>query len=511
MHIVVRRTIQRVSLFLAALLPAFASAEYVVNRIDYVDPDTGAKANFTQFWAANSSGQVVGLASFDNDVTTFTFVYDPASGNYLRVPLPPGFDNVQNFATVTGINDAGVMVGSTFEITNTEVGFLTRGFILVNGTYTFFAHPAWANTTARTISNPTPQFPQGFVVGYVDNNFVDFTNEATAGFVFDVAKSAFATLDGANSLFTIAHGQNAAGQITGSAIELDEVTFRTRQRGFVFMPNAAGDPFSGGSTSYFQINGLRTLARGITRNGTIVAATRDAGTSVTRTNVGTPNAFQQINVPGSTGGGCFESFPTGAFPEHIMDSGQIFGQLTDDSCKNRGVILTPAALPTGAARNGAATFNVNVAAGEPTFINLPVALAYDYAVGHRDPRFAAVRLPLGIGNNKFVLVVRHRAYAVNAGQLFDFREHGFNRGVKRFRVACIDPAAMLDPGNSAAFPTQLMFAQSGTFTGTQKPLATATGARDDDDRSDSGQPMTQDECRERLLSLRDAGGEDDDD
>ena len=91
MHVIVRRTVQHVWLLFAAFLSASASAEYVVNRIDYVDPDTGAIANFTQLWAANKSGQVIGVASFDNLATSFSFVYDPVSGNYLRLPLPPGF------------------------------------------------------------------------------------------------------------------------------------------------------------------------------------------------------------------------------------------------------------------------------------------------------------------------------------------------------------------------------------------------------------------------------------
>jgi len=504
MHVIVRRTVQHVWLLFAAFLSASASAEYVVNRIDYVDPDTGAIANFTQLWAANKSGQVIGVASFDNLATSFSFVYDPASGNYLRLPLPDGFDGVNSFAGPTGINDAGVMVGSTFEITETEVGFRTRGFILANGTYTFFQHPGWPNTSARTISNPTPQYPQGFVVGFVDDP-LGGTNDSSGGIVYDVAKSAFAMLDGTNSLLTIAHGQNAAGQITGSTIDFDESTSRVQRRGFVFTPNASGDPFSGGAMSVVQINGLRTYTRGITKNGVIVAATRDAGTLVARTHVGTVNAFQQINVPGSTGGGCFDvvGSPTGAFPEHIKDSGQIFGQLTDDGCNDHGLILTPAALPTGTASDGAATFDLNVATAEPVFVNLPVALAYDYAIGKHDPRFAAVRLPLGIGNNRFVLVVGHRAYAVNAGQLFDFRAQGFKKGVKAFRVACVDPAALQDAGNAAAFPTELSFAKAGSFTGTQKALATSTG---EEHGPLAGAAMTQAACRELLLSRGDAGG-----
>src|SRR5207253_8210515 len=133
--------------------------------------------------------------------------------------------------------------------------------------------------------------------------------------------------------------------------------------------------------------------------------------------------------------------------------------------------------------------SVDVAASAPIFISAPTAIGYDYALGKPDPRFASVRLPLGIGN-KYVLVVRHKAFAVNAGQLFDFRAHGFKKGVKAFRVACIDPAARLHPVNSLAFPTELTFVEAGKFSGTQQPLISATG--EDDDAS-----VSQAECRQR--------------
>ena len=140
--------------------------------------------------------------------------------------------------------------------------------------------------------------------------------------------------------------------------------------------------------------------------------------------------------------------------------------MTDSACNQHGFIATPASLPTGRTRSGAYTFSVDLAASAPIdlapsapiFISAPTASGYDYAIGENDPRFASVRLPLGIGNNKFVLVVGSKAFAVNAGQLFDFGAHGFKQGVEAFRVACIDPAARRHPVNSLAFPTELTFA-----------------------------------------------------
>jgi hypothetical protein len=266
-----------------------------------------------------------------------------------------------------------------------------------------------------------------------------------------------------------------------------------------------GDPMLGGTTSYFRIDGVKdTYARGINDKNLMAVFTREPRTRAPRTYVGTPGNFQMIDAPGTTGPRCPNFDTPGVFAEHITNAGQATGRLIDSSCVSHGFIATPASLPTGTKRNGASTFSVDVAAGEPTFISLPLAPAFDYRTGKHDPRFATVRLPLGIGNNKFILVARHRAFALNAGQPFDFRQHGFEKGVKRFRVACIDPAAGLDPAYVPPFPTELTFIQAGTFTGTQRPLATPTG-------EDSAPAMTQAECRERLLALRDAGGPDDDD
>jgi len=327
--------------------------------------------------------------------------------------------------------------------------------------------------------------------------------QSFAGFIYDPATAASATINTVDSFITFMHGQNALGQIVGN-IFADGSSLAFGRWGTMFTPTTGVDPMLGGTISYFRVNDMRTSARGINDNGLIAAAVQDA-TGSTQTYVGTSGSFQLVNVPGSTGPACPDSFfLPGTFPEHITNAGQVFGQATDSACIQHGFIATPASLPTGTTPAGAHTFSVDVAASAPIFISAPTAIAYDYALGEHDPRFASVRLPLGMGNNKFVVVVRHKAFAVNAGQLFDFRTHGFEKGVKTFRVACIDPAARLDPVNSLAFPTELTFVEAGKFTGTQQPLVTATG---DHDRGDG--PISQSECRERLLSRHDADEADD--
>jgi hypothetical protein len=488
----VRKAIRQSVVVAAAIFSSSVAADYVVNRVDYIDPDSGAVAPSSLLFSTNRNAQALGLATLDGGLTFFGFVYDPASGNFVRLPQPPGSDGITSGASASGINDAGVMTGFTF-----DPAFTTRGFTFANGVYTVFSNPGWANTTGRTIGNPTPAHPQGLVVGYVDDGLFE-TMDSNAGFVYDPATSTFAEIDGTRSFITIAHGQNAAGQITGSAYSDGTV----RARGiwaFLFTPTTAGEPMLGGSTTFFRVPGTirSNYARGINDKNLIAAVALDPSGSP-RTYVGTIGSFQRIEAHGITGPTCPDGTTPGMFAEHLTNTGQVLGNLTDSSCATHGFFATPASMPTGTTRNGASTFSVDVVAGQPTFISLPVAPAFDYRTGKHDPRIAAVRLPLGIGNNKFVLVVRHRAFAVNAGQLFDFRAQGLKHGVKAFRVACIGAIASADPAYVPPFPTELTFAAAGKFTGTQRPLAVPA-------------TMTQAQCRELLLAQRNPDGPDDED
>src|SRR5882762_9904440 len=263
--------------FLATVFSSSVFGDYVANQIDYIDPSNGSVANFTLLWSINNRGNALGTASFDGGVTLFSFVYDPATGNYVRLPLPPGFDGITSDAGVVGINDAGVMTGSTFEPTG------IRGFTLKEGIFTFFSIPGWAETFPRTIGNPTAAHPEGLVVGYVDDGFFE-TSESTNGFVYDPLTSAFATLN-TPSLFTIAHGQNVLGQIVGN-ITADGSLLSFGRWGFLFTPTTGVDPMLGGTVSYFRVNGRRTSARGINDKGLIAASVQDAAGN-TQTYVGT--------------------------------------------------------------------------------------------------------------------------------------------------------------------------------------------------------------------------------
>ena len=422
---------------LAALAASTAaSAVYVFNTIDYPG------AVFTDVRGLNGAGRIVGYASNDN-VNYFSFSY--AGGVYS--PLPPSAVPVSALA----INDSGVIVGATGEDPSP-----TRGFILNGTTYTYFIRPGWTNTYARAISL------SGIVTGYSDDGAL-----ASSGFIYNPVVSTFVDITIPGSLLTIAQGINSAGQVVGSAV------LPGGSQAFLRQPD--------GTIVLFQIGGNPTRARGISDTGLMTGFVTIG--AVTSGFVGDSLGYQLLDIPGST-------FTVG---EAINNAGQVSGLYVDTATgATHGFIATPVSMPTGTTSGGAYVFSIDVVPNVPIFIDPVVAVGYDYRIGKKNPRIATVRLPIGIGDSMYKLKVDGRRFFVAGGELFDFRAHGFRKGVEKFRVDCIEVDAMLDPANPQAFPTELTFMEAGRFTGTQKPISrdSARGdknkcmARNDDEGDD---------------------------
>ncbi len=173
----------------------------------------------------NGTGRIVGYASIDG-VNNFSFSY--AGGTFSL--LPPAAVT----ATAHGINDSGVIVGSTFEDPSPS-----RGFILAGGAYTYFTRPGWTHSHARAISGT------GLVTGYSEDGA-----GATSGYIYNPVTSAFTDITVPGSLLTIAQGINNAGQVVGSAILAGGA--------HAFRASPTGRSSSSGSAA------TRTRARGIT-------------------------------------------------------------------------------------------------------------------------------------------------------------------------------------------------------------------------------------------------------
>lgn len=123
--------------------------------------------------------------------------------------------------------------------------------------------------------------------------------------------------------------------------------------------------------------------------------------------------------------------------------------------------------------NGAYQFNMAVQPGQTYYIDPDVAVGYDYAIGDGDPNFRSVRLPVGIGDGLYDIYgydVSNNLVLLESewigGSVYDFGASG----VSRFRVTDIETSAGLDPNDTTAFITGLVFTGIGNFTGTQTPI-----------------------------------------
>ena len=413
----------RIAVAAACLLPLAAPATYVYNTITYPGAVT------TDVRGISNTGRLVGYASLDG-VNFFAFTYQ--SGAF--TPLPPAPYPLIGH----GINDAGIVVGTAnFTPSTSDLGFIYNA-----GSYAFFSRPGWEHTFPRAIGN------SNLITGHSQNP----TEPFSSGFIYDPIAGTYTDINPAGSLFTIAQGINAAGQVVGSASTFSGVYAFLRE--------------PGGSITLFQIGSAPTRARGINDVGLITGFVTVAG--VNQGFVGSSGGFQTLMVPGSDA----------TFPEAINNAGQVAGlYFTGGMTVTHGFIATPASMPTGTTSGGAYTFSVAVIPNFPIFIDPPVAVGYDYDTGKGDPNFASVRLPIGIGDGVYRVKVGGRKFTLAGGDLLDFRANGFPDGVNAFRVGCIEVAAGLDPANAEAFPTELTFVAAGTFTGTMKPLTRNSNAR----------------------------------
>jgi hypothetical protein len=117
------------------------------------------------------------------------------------------------------------------------------------------------------------------------------------------------------------------------------------------------------------------------------------------------------------------------------------------------------------------SFHTTVVEGQTIFIDPPVAIGYDYAIGTGNPNFASVTLATGIGDNSFDLYLFDGTNWVFKTYLTGGNTYTFDPGgVDRFRILGIELSAGLDPQNPTAFITGLTFVASGEFTGTMTPL-----------------------------------------
>jgi len=270
----------------------------------------------TQIFGINNRGDAVGNGFAFPD--SFPFVYAAEKGTLTDVAPIAGFSST----AILGISESGDIVGRVVSLDGEKSSGL---FLSKDGTYTVFDHPdAFFFTSARAINN------KGLVTGYRDTS----TGEQV-GFIYDSKKGTFT--DFVPSLFTIAQGINARGDVVGSAEFLladDPCHSSAGSESVRYGWLRTTD----GTVTYFDVNGGRTSARGITDSGTIVGFVGDTfeakGFVVTLDG----SQCQSITVADAD----LMEFPgAGAtIPQGITNSGVIVGQFYVDFISH-GFIATP--------------------------------------------------------------------------------------------------------------------------------------------------------------------------
>ena len=281
-------------------------------------------ASFSNAFGATQRGDVVGNGSIDPD--SFPFIYDIKKGTFTNIAPVAGYD----FTGVIGISDTGVVVGS---VDDAAAG-ITSGLILArNGMATVFDHPSAAGfTQARGVNN------LGLVTGYRAVDPVDSDTEFAAGFIYDPTTDTFTDI--VPSYFTLPQGINGRGDVVGSALFIE--AFGT--------PDPCGSAPSAyygwlrtadGNVTYFNVNGLRTRARGISDSGTVVGFVSDPATGEvkgfateldgTQCQMITIADEDLLQFPGAIN----------TFPANITNSGTITGSYQYEPGSGGGFIATP--------------------------------------------------------------------------------------------------------------------------------------------------------------------------
>ena len=290
---------------------AAQAATYDYQMFDYPG------ATLTQVFGVNASGQVVGNGFDPGGGQLAAFIYDSKSGSFTVVSPLAGYSRT----AVTGINVAGVTVGSVFSLDGlTESGFIRA----TDGTYTVFAHPGWDNTEARGIGTT------GLVTGFSTN--ADFTSFVS--FIYDPKRNTFIDLL-PSTRFGTAQGINTRGDVVGNVFLLPDQAYPgspVGQYGWLRAKN--------GSMTFFRVNGLQTRARGINDMGLITGFVNDPGGDITgfATQLTGTSGYQAISIPNAD----LLKAPgsTVTFPEGSNNAGTIVGSTADEFGGGRAFFAT---------------------------------------------------------------------------------------------------------------------------------------------------------------------------
>lgn len=283
----------------ALAAPAAFGGGYVCRAVDIPG------STWTSVGQINNAGQLVATSDLGSAIDS--------AGTWTFLPAPPaGSGYGPADLAATGINDAGVVVGTAF---NSATGTID-GFQLDGGTYAFFTNPTAADTVPRSISS------SDVILGDSE----DPTAGTSVGWRRDPG-GMFTTFlpierNGIAAFSVIPGAMNDAGDFVGSAYFPRDGVYS-----FIFDPGTA-------QFSLFRISGLPTHARGINNHGKIVASTMDSAAGLITPWVFDNGIAQPIQCPGINSA-------DGLFAESINDAEVVSGNWTDAAGNSHGFLVSP--------------------------------------------------------------------------------------------------------------------------------------------------------------------------
>jgi len=266
------------------------SGKYRFLTIDY----PGAYGYGTQTNGTNDSGQIVG-SYYDSTFGEHGFLL--SGGAYTSFD-PPGSISTQ----ASGINSSGQIVGFYLDYSG-----YSHAFLLSGGAYTSLDYPGSTFTRAFGISNSSQ------IVG-------DYANYTVSQLCFLLSGGVYSSFNFPDFIVTYASGINNSGQIVGFYPDSNE------------SDNPHGFLLSGGIYTSFDYPGAAyTEARGINNSGQIVGFYDDSGGGHEQGFLLNGAAYTSFKYPGAVS--------TEALG--INNSGQIVGSYLDSSGLSHGFLATP--------------------------------------------------------------------------------------------------------------------------------------------------------------------------
>jgi uncharacterized membrane protein len=287
-----------------ACLPCAAQAAYTLTTLD------APGATSTQIFDITNDGTIIGSAS----TATASFGFTYKAGVFTTLPSPAGALGYSAF----DVSNAGAVVGSFYTTTVVDPGGNTvpgptSGYVYAGGSFTTLSVPGASFVQARGIS------PDGrYVSGY-------YQTTQLSAFIYDRTAATFTTIASGPSL-ALAQGINQSNVAVGNRLI---VGTPNRRVGFTY------DIGTGTLTDYQLPGATTTSFRDISDGGKLAGFFSDA--SGTHGFVGSPTAFELIDVPGSNN----------TVVQGINNSGDLVGFYTDSAGNFRGLVAT--AVPEPAA------------------------------------------------------------------------------------------------------------------------------------------------------------------